>query len=437
MFRKYYFNLVSIALVTLAFGATAFGQTAPVRGEVKLKKQDGTVVPFANATVEAYRTDIDKGKMPAAKTNKKGEFNFVGFQLGQTYALAVSGEGIGPEIYPNIKAGRDDIVIEVREGDGKQWTEEEVRRALKAAAANPGGGEMTAAQKKEQDELKRKNDEIIKQNEKARDTNKIVNAALKDGSAAFQAQNYDLAIAKFDEGYMADPEFEGSAPVFLTSKGLVLRERGIAGFRLAASGDASAKAAAFDKAKADFAQAIDALEKSLAILEKAPAGDASVQAGIAKNKIDALKNYVILHGAMAKMRLDPAKTQESVPILDRYIAAERDDQKKLPIIMNWANYMREAGETKNAIHAYRIILEKSPDNIDAMAGIGLSLFAEGVGAVPENKEEMQEGLNFMQKFADTAPDTHPLKASVKESVDYLKNTAKLAPQKVTTTKKKN
>jgi hypothetical protein len=49
---------------------------------------------------------------------------------------------------------------------------------------------------------------------------------------------------------------------------------------------------------------------------------------------------------------------------------------------------------------------------------------------------MQEGLNFMQRFSDIAPDTHKLKASVKDAVELLKTEQKLAPQKITTTKKK-
>jgi len=46
----------------------------------------------------------------------------------------------------------------------------------------------------------------------------------------------------------------------------------------------------------------------------------------------------------------------------------------------------------------------------------------------------------MQKFAETAPENHALKASVRDAVEYLKTQDKLAPQKVTksaTTKKKS
>ena len=74
------------------------------------------------------------------------------------------------------------------------------------------------------------------------------------------------------------------------------------------------------------------------------------------------------------------------------------------------------------------VLESSPDNPDALAGLGLSLFSAGAGTVPENTAQMQEGLNLMTRFAEIAPETHPLKASVKDAVDYLK-TKKLEPQK--------
>jgi hypothetical protein len=43
---------------------------------------------------------------------------------------------------------------------------------------------------------------------------------------------------------------------------------------------------------------------------------------------------------------------------------------------------------------------------------------------------MQEGLNYMQAFTEKAPDTHRLKSSVRESIDYLKTDLKMTPQKL-------
>ena len=146
MFRTKYLSLVITALL---FSSAAIAQNAPVRGEVRVKKQDGTEAPVAGASVEAYRIDVDKGKMPGAKTNKRGEFTFVGFPLGQRYVLAVSGPGISPMIQPDVKAGMENIVIIVSEGDGRHLTEEEVRAAAKSSTSTTasGGGESAEAKK--------------------------------------------------------------------------------------------------------------------------------------------------------------------------------------------------------------------------------------------------------------------------------------------------
>ena len=106
MYRKLFFSLMLTSAVFLAGSAAAIAQsTSPVRGVVKLKKADGTMVPVADAIIDVYRTDIAKGSPPSSKTNKKGEFSFVGFPFVQTFALAVSGAGIGPKIEPGVWLG--------------------------------------------------------------------------------------------------------------------------------------------------------------------------------------------------------------------------------------------------------------------------------------------------------------------------------------------
>src|SRR5688500_12464436 len=107
MFRK--FLLISFVASLAAFVAVdnVLAQGAPVRGVVKVKKADGTEAPVADAVVDAYRIDLGRGTMPSAKTNKRGEFSFVQFPLGQIFALAVSGPGIGPRVEPGVKGGNE------------------------------------------------------------------------------------------------------------------------------------------------------------------------------------------------------------------------------------------------------------------------------------------------------------------------------------------
>ncbi len=59
-----------------------------------------------------------------------------------------------------------------------------------------------------------------------------------------------------------------------------------------------------------------------------------------------------------------------------------------------------------------------------------------LGIISDNTPQKQEGLNYMQRFAEVAPDNHPLKSSVKDAVEYLKTQDKLAPEKIKPSPKK-
>jgi len=70
-----------------------------------------------------------------------------------------------------------------------------------------------------------------------------------------------------------------------------------------------------------------------------------------------------------------------------------------------------------------------------MASLGLSLVAQGTSVDPPNRDQLQEGLNYMQKYADTvailptdSPTVQEFKKSVKDTVEYLKTEQKLKAQ---------
>ena len=97
--------------------------------------------------------------------------------------------------------------------------------------------------------------------------------------------------------------------------------------------------------------------------------------------------------------------------------------------------MRAAGEFDKAVAAYKTVLETSPDNSEVMASLGLSLVAQGTSVDPPNRDQLQEGLNYMQKYADTvavlptdSPTVQAFKQSVKDTVEYLKTEQKLKAQ---------
>lgn len=434
MYRKN--SIVSLFIIALFLTGSlvAFAQsTAPVRGKVQLKKADNTIVPLADADVTAYRTDISKGKLPVAKTDKKGYFSFAGVPYAQTFVLVVTAPNITAGYFPNVKANMDNIIIEVSEGDGKIPTEEEIRGALASVTTT---GELTPEEKKKQEDLVKKNAEIEAKNKRIQNANEVINRAIAEGKKAYDASDWDMAITRFDEGYNADPEFPGTAPVFLNNKADALKQRGISNYKKATA-DAANKPALMEAMKKDFLESITAAQRAVEILKNANSAEANVQKGYVTNRMVAYSIMNDVYRLLIETRADESKAQEAVQIVDAYVAIEPDAAKKATAQIKMADVLRKIGKSDEAIPLYRKALESAPDNADLLAGLGLSLFNSGV--IANNKEQMQEGLNIMERFTATAPDTHALKASVKEAVDYLKNQEKLTPQKTTkpaTTKKR-
>lgn len=439
MFRKNYFTFLLTVVLFLVGGVVAFAQNAPVGGRVELKKADGTTEPVAGALVEVFRTDI-KAKFPAAKTDKKGNFNFAGLPLGANFAFSISAPNISPEIYPGVKAGAQNLVITVSAGDGKHWTEDEVRQALsapKTGATTTGTpkAETTAEQKKAKEEYDKKVADVTAKNAKIENATAIIKKSLEEGKAAFEAKNYDLAIAKFDEGVNADPDFAGSAPVLMNYKGVALKEKGYASYTQGIkSTDAAQKKAMLESAKKDWTTAVETFNGALKILKGATAADAAEQKNYDASKFNILSNLIEVHRLLSRSGIDTSKSAEAKTAFDDYLAIETDTAKKAKAQITLGDVLREGNDSDNAIIAYKAALVTSPDNPDALAGLGLSLFNAGV--ISDNTSQKQEGLNYMQRFAEVAPDNHPLKASVKDAVEYLKTQDKLTPEKVKPAPKK-
>lgn len=423
--------LIAAALF-LTGSLAVFAQTAPLRGKVELKKADGTTAPVAGALVEVYRVDI-KGKLPSGKTNKSGEFTFAGVPLAKLF-IAVTAPGIQPQVFPNISPGGENMVLAVYEGTGNALTEDEARslltggpKAETAAAAAPQNNEEA---KKAQAEYEKKLKEATERNEKIKNINQVIDKAISEGKAAMDAKNYDVAVVKYDEGFNADPEYAGTAPVFLNNKATALKLRGFESYKKAST-DAANKDTLLASAKKDFADSISAFQKSLTILNGATTTDAALQKNYAGYKMVALSGAVESLRLSVGSRADVSRTGDLATALKDYVAVETDAALKAKTQLMVADTLRSAGDSVNAIPVYRTLLESNPDNADALGGLGLSLVNVASSTDPIDKDGLQEAINTLERFVQTAPETHSLKVEVKGVVSYLKNDLKLTPQKTT------
>ncbi|MBX3300559.1 MAG: hypothetical protein KF736_13995 [Acidobacteria bacterium] len=435
MFRKIS-SVVFIAAVMAVAAVLSFGQSSPTSGKVVLEKADGTREPVENALIEVYRTDI-KSSFPSNKTNKRGEFIFAGFQLGAVYVLSVSAPDCSPGIYPNVKAGRNDILVVLRAGNGAKFTEDEVRAAVARGGIGPGaggetdGGKMTEEQRKAQAEFEAKKKEVEEKNKKAQSAYETVIRLLGEGDAAMKANDYETAVAKYNEGYLADPDFAGSAPTLLIRKADALRARAVDGNNKAAKNtDTSSRLAALTVVKADLGESAECYKKALDILKTAAAGDVTPEnaAKLRSFGLTGVKEIVRIAGAIKQV--DDRLLTVAKELIPEYIASESDAAKKSEARVYLASVFLATGDADNAIASYRAVLEADPENVDGMAGLGLSLV--NAGYINGDKAQLQEGANYLAKFAAIAPDGHKYKPDAIALIDSLKKTENVTPQKVNT-----
>lgn len=415
MRRQQFFTSLAAVLVLLLSSVMASAQVAEMRGVVVTKGADGKNVPVAGAVIDIYRTDM-KAKYET-KTDSKGGFVFAGLPFIGTYAVVASAPGFRPQYFAGVKVSTGQPVNFLLDpGDGSRPTEEDARAA---AAAGPGA---SAEDKARAEELRRKNEEIQKSNEKNVKINEVVGRTFKAGNEALKAKRFDDAIAQYNEGLAADPE----QSALLTNKALALVQRGVEKFNAAVKmSDDAAKTAAMDAAKKDWSEAADVSAKAVSLAKAQSAGgDAEQQKNQAANK------YISLLARSEAMRfvaskVDNSKADEAFAAMQEYIAAETDPVKKLKGQVDAAQMYYDSGNTPKAIEAFQTILASNPESLEATLGLGLALFSTG------DKNKYQEAANYLQRFVDKAPDTHPLKASARESLDYLKKQENVQPQRTT------
>lgn len=426
MFKSTIRFILLLSLVC-TLGAAIDAQTATVTGNVILKKADGTSVAIEGVTVEAFRTDI-KGSGPSSKTDKRGNFSFAGLQIGATYVLSFSGTGAEPTYYPNVKPGQSgDLKVQMNEGDGRKLTPDEVRQLVSQPQS---GGEQSEADKKAAAEHAAKVKEVTEKNAKIEAENKIIEASLKEGNDAFTAKNWDLAVDKYTAGINANPTFAGSAPVLMNNRGAALRERAVKTYNESVkASDVSVKVAGYGKVKADLSEAADGYHKAWMIMKNAPAtegGDANAKAAQMANSVRGAADTFRL---MAQTeQVDETKIAVAKEMIPEYQTIETDVAKKEASKLILGDLYRVTGDADNAIIEYRKVVEASPDNLDGLAGLGLSLV--NAGYISNNKEQLQEGANFLQKYASAAPDNHKYKNDALGLIESLKSEQKITPQKV-------
>jgi tetratricopeptide (TPR) repeat protein len=435
MFRKYLVtNLAVAGLLAAAF--TAQAQTGQLRGHVNIQQADGTKVPASEAAIEVFRTDLE-GKYNT-KANKKGEFVFAGLPFVGTYVVAASHPSAAPSWLPNVKVGREvDYELTLSPGDGKTLTFDQIKAAMAAGGSSTSSGRSSGSESSEdkakREELARKNAEIMEKNKKIEESNTIVARTFKAGNEALLAKNYDEAIRLYNEGLAADAE----QAALLTNKALALKARGVERYNAAIqSKEDASKTSGLEAAKGDFREAAQSTAKAIEILKAdAPAAtDPAAQARYNSNKLASLATRAETMRLFVT-KVDQSQVDAGLTAYREYLAAETDAAKKDRAEHEAAQMLFDAGSFDKALEEYKKILEKNPDDTDALVKSGMLLF--NIGAMNNNdKEKYQQAANYLQQFVDKAPDTDKLKPDAKAILDELKNQQNVKAEKTTPTRRR-
>ncbi len=421
--------VIHLVFLVLIAATGAYAQTGQLRGHVNIKQADGTTVPASEAAIDVFRTDLSGTYN--TKTNKKGEFVFAGLPLVGTYIVAASHPSASPSWLPNVKVGRDiDYELSLTPGDGKKLSHDDIKAAMMAsgggAPSGSGSGSESSEDKAKREELARKNAEIMERNKKIAEANEIVARTFKAGNDALMAKNYDEAVRHYSEGLAADSE----QPALLTNKALALKARGVDRYNAAIQAkDDAAKISGLEAAKSDFREAAQSTQKAIELMNKEapPATDPAAQARFNANKLASLATRAETMRLFVT-KVDQSQVDAGLTAYREYLAVETDAAKKDRAEHEAAQMLFDAGAFEKALDEYKRILERNPDDPDALVKSGMLLF--NIGAMNNNdKEKYQQAANYLQQFVDKAPDTDRLKADAKAILDELKNQQNVKAEK--------
>jgi len=367
----------------MLWSIVAYPQTGMLRGRVLIKQNDESKVSIEAATVDAFRLDLPGHY--TTKTDQDGVFFFAGLPYVGTYVLSASSPNAKPNVIANVKAGREiEYELVLQSGDGKRLTMDEAFAAAEALKAGVGP--------------------------RAETPNEILARTFREGNLALVRKDYDEAIKLFDEGLAAFPP----EPSLLINKAAALKARGVESYNSAINiRDEDTKRARMTSARKDFREAADAATRAVEIIK-----NQTISSDQNDKRRQLANKYAALTVRAEAMRLfvsivDASQAAAGLAAFQDYIDAEDDPTKRSKAELDAARMLLDSKNTNLAVEQYRRILVRDPNDVDALLGLGLSLYQSG------DKNRFLEAGGYLKRFMEQAPENHPMKAEVAEVLRKL------------------
>jgi tetratricopeptide (TPR) repeat protein len=414
MFSKILRRAAGLGACLAILSAIALAQTTQIEGNVRLKAEDGTLKPVANATVDIYRTDI-KGKWDV-KTDKNGHYVRLGMPVAGTFLVVVSGEGLAPSWINGVRLlTGDPINITAFPGDGTRMTLEQVQAAIsqqKSGGAPAAAAPTISAADRAKMETSKKEYEAKKKEAEALQANfDQLRTRYNQGVELMKTNQYQAAMTEFEAASAGDPGKHAAFAELTYRANANLAE---AHYQIGVDLFNQKKR---DEALPHFQQAVESINKAINVATNSPEPAAPTDLIVyynilAKNSALIIEFYPLKD---TKIIDDAMKVIEKAEVLD---AANKGKWG-----VTRANMLRFSGRTDEAIAAYKAVLAAEPNNIDAIYNMGLTLLGS------TEKERLQEAANALADFISKAPAEDKRVPDARNSLEVLKNEFKVQAEK--------
>ena len=405
----------SIITATAAYGQGA--GMSPIEGTVKLKAKDGTTAPVEGAVIDIWRLDIN-GHWEV-KTDKKGHYIRLGMPFVGEFIVAASAPGCSPFYLAGVKLSQQTVYdVELSPGDGSRFTLDQVKKAMAAGGVTPGQQGPSQADKTKAAEATKAQKEQAEKNQKLQ---AVLDEAVKHYNTGVQlknASNLEGALSEFEEASKLDPSEHAFYAELVHKASANVAETD---YQLGA--DLFNKKQK-DEAKKHFEDAVTAINRAIAVAPMDKSPTVNTQLVVYYDILG--KNVKLLVEFFGEANL----IEPTVKSLD---AAEGIDQaaNKKKWEVEKADLYRFAGQTDQAVAAYKSALALDPNDLDALYGIGLTLIAN------QDKEVLQQAANYLGDFVAKAPASDKRVVDVKSAIEALKQTYNVEAEKPSKRKKGN
>jgi tetratricopeptide (TPR) repeat protein len=419
--RSKILRIVAGSSALLVLSIVALAQTAQIEGTVKIKDKDGTLKPVEGALIQIHRTDI-KGNWDV-KTDKKGHYIRLGMPVQGTFTVIVTGPGMAPTWATGVRLlSGAPIDFTADPGEGQTLTPEQLQSLLakpKGGTGPPGAPnappQMSASDRAKAAQQEKEMAEKRKEGEALQSSYNEALARYKQGVELMKTSNYQGALSEFEAAAGVDPsKHEAFAEVAYKSNANVAE----AHYQLGVDLFNNKKR---DEAKVHFQKAVEAIDKSLAVVvtlppEKNPNlnNDLITYYNIrAKNAMLLIEHFGVVD------LVDP-----SIKMIEKAEAIDTAGKNRWAVMRG--DVYRFSGKSDEAIAAYKAAITTDPTNVDALYGLGLTLIAA------TEKEKIQEGANALADFVSKAPATDKRVPDVKAALEAVKEAYKVEAEKPST-----